>query len=60
MTWGAYWMFYTCPQCGKKYKYDLEDVQSPTFGFCPECKIEGELTAESKTYPADALEYEEI
>ena len=24
MTWGTYYFFYECPQCGKKYRYELE------------------------------------
>jgi DNA-directed RNA polymerase subunit RPC12/RpoP len=60
MTWGPYWMFYKCNKCKKKYKYSLEDIQSPRFGKCPTCKEEGKLVAESKDAPADAPDYEEV
>lgn len=60
MTWGPYWMFYECQQCEKKYKYSLEDLQFPSFGKCPACKVEGKLVGESKESPADALDYEEV
>ncbi len=26
MTWGTYYFFYECPQCGKKYRYELEEA----------------------------------
>ena len=58
MTWGPYWMFYKCGKCGKKFKSSLEDIQLPMFGRCPMCKEEAELVAESKDFPADALDYE--
>jgi peptide subunit release factor 1 (eRF1) len=60
MTWGPYWMFYKCEPCGKKYKYTLEEVHLPEFGFCPVCKKEGTLVAESKNMPSDAEAYEEV
>ncbi len=60
MTWGPYWMFYTCETCGLKYKYSLEDIHLPKFGNCPTCKKEGKLVSESKDNPADALDYEEV
>jgi predicted Zn-ribbon and HTH transcriptional regulator len=53
-------MFYTCGQCGKKYKYSFEDIHLPAFGKCPACKIEGKLVGETKELPADAQDYEEI
>ena len=33
MTWGTYYFFYECPQCGKKYRYELEG-SADGFGFC--------------------------
>ena len=35
MTWGTYYFFYECPQCGKKYRYELEGSADEEFGFCP-------------------------
>ena len=58
MTWGAYYMFYRCPKCGKKFKYTLEDMTKPWFGKCPDCQQDGELVGETKELPADAEDYE--
>ena len=41
MTWGTYYFFYECPQCGKKYRYELEGSADEEFGFCPECHVMG-------------------
>lgn len=48
MTWGAYFMFYQCPECGKKYRWSLEDISDPAFGQCPACHVMGELKGETK------------
>ena len=32
MTWGTYYFFYECPQCGKKYRYELEGSADEEFG----------------------------
>lgn len=60
MTWGPYWMFYKCSQCGKKFKYSFEDIHLPVFGKCPACEVEGELMGETKAAPTDAQEYDEV
>ena len=60
MTWGIYWMFYHCPDCGKKFKSGADMITEPTFGRCPVCNAEGVLIGESKEgYPTDAEDYED-
>lgn len=61
MTWGAFYMYYACPKCGKKFKYaiDLLDVAGEQFGQCPNCKLEGTFIKEGPNTP-DSLEYEEV
>ena len=46
MTWGTYYFFYECPQCGKKYRYELEGSADEEFGFCPECHVMGTFVGE--------------
>lgn len=60
MTWGAFYMYYQCPQCGKKFKYaiDLLNEMGDQFGKCPICNIEGTFIKEGPNTP-DSLEYEE-
>jgi len=41
-------MFYNCPQCKKKYRWSLDDVNDTTFGECPACHIQGTLVGETK------------
>ncbi len=59
MTWGPYWMFYICPNCGKKFKYTLDNLADEEFGKCPGCGTEGEFVAETRDMPEDALDYED-
>ena len=47
MTWGTYYFFYECPQCGKKYRYELEGSADEEFGFCPECHVMGTFVGET-------------
>ena len=37
-----------CPQCGKKYRYELEGSADEEFGFCPECHVMGTFVGETK------------
>ena len=53
MSWGAYWMYYRCPACGSKYRWDLNALSNPEFGRCPDCGAEGE----SKALPPDPDSY---
>ena len=59
MTWGAYWLFYKCPKCGKKFKHALETMTESYFGKCPVCGEDGILVSETKDRPKDADEYED-
>lgn len=61
MTWGPCFMYYHCPKCGKKFKYDtaLIPVFGEDFGYCPDCKVEGTYEFDGARGPKDA-EYEEI
>ena len=61
MSWGACFMYYRCPDCGKKFKSatDMIPVLGPEFGQCPVCGVPGVLEKEGARTPDDA-EYEEI
>ncbi|MGL5437669.1 MAG: hypothetical protein ACRDBO_20155 [Lachnospiraceae bacterium] len=48
MSWGTYYMFYICPQCQKKYRWSLDDMNDAKFSECPACHIPGDLTGETK------------
>ena len=47
MSWGTYWFYYQCPDCGAKFSWDFCLVTSPDFGKCPRCGGEGVLKGES-------------
>lgn len=61
MTWGAFYMYYQCPQCAKKFKFaiDLLDEAGERFGKCPDCNVEGTFIKEGPN-TEDSLDYEEI
>lgn len=60
MSWGVYWMFYHCPQCGKQFKSGTDTITEPGFGKCPICHTEGVLVGESgKTIPENTGSYED-
>lgn len=48
MTWGSYFFFYECPSCGKKYRWELADMEDEHFSQCPSCHISGELKGETR------------
>lgn len=48
MSWGGYFFFYDCLKCGKKYRWQMEDMNELTFGQCPVCHAEGKLVGETK------------
>ena len=54
-------MFYTCPNCGKKFKSAIDTIAEEEFGKCPACGTEGTLVGESgrDSYPDNAQEYED-
>jgi diphthamide biosynthesis protein 3 len=61
MTWGTCFMYYHCPQCGKRYKFgiDMIPVFGQDFGRCPVCGEEGTFEKDGARTPDDAL-YEEV
>ena len=60
MTWGPYFMFYECPKCGRKYRWELVDLSDPQFGCCPGCGSMGMLVGESKDIKQGERKYEEF
>lgn len=61
MSWGACFLYYHCPSCGKKFKYatDMIPVFGPQFGECPDCGVPGALEKEGAR-TKDDRDYEEI
>lgn len=61
MTWGAFYMYYKCPKCGKKFKSELGVMEEmgKRFGQCPDCKIDSEFIKEGQK-TKDDLDYEEV
>ncbi len=61
MSWGGYWMFYSCPQCEKKYKWELDALSDSAFGTCPVCSAQGSLMGESgKNAPQNPEDFLEL
>ena len=61
MTWGAFYMYYQCPNCGKKMKF-AQDVMielGEKFGQCPNCEIDATFVKEGPL-ALDGNEWEEI
>lgn len=48
MTWGTYYFFYDCPKCGKKYRWELSNMNEDDFAKCPACQTEGTFVGETK------------
>mgnify|MGYP001189012331 CR=1 FL=1 len=61
MTWGAMYMCYECPKCGKKFRSatDMIAALGDSFGKCPVCGTEGKLVLEGPI-SKEIQEYEEI
>lgn len=59
MTWGAYFMFYQCPECGKKFRWELVDLAEAEFGHCPACGAMGTLVGETKDLKQGERKYED-
>ncbi len=61
MSWGPCFMYYHCPQCGRRFKYaiDLIPVFGDSFGHCPHCQTDGIFEKDGARTPDD-LEYEEV
>ncbi len=47
MSWGAYWMFYQCQECKLKFRWELANIDSISFGQCPQCNEAGILVGET-------------
>ncbi len=61
MSWGPAFMYYHCPECGKRFKCAVEliPVLGERFGRCPDCGAEGILDKDGAVTPDDFL-YPEI
>lgn len=63
MTWGPYYFFYECPECGKKFRWCLDDMNESSFSQCPACHTEGHLIGETKELvqgDARFVDYEDV
>lgn len=60
MTWGPLFLYYHCPKCSKKFKYELDMMTEfgDEFGFCPDCKVMGVYEKEGARTLDDAEYYE--
>ncbi len=61
MSWGPCFLYYHCPSCGRKFKYELALLAEipEQFGCCPNCEVMGEFEFQSARTPNDS-EYEEV
>ena len=61
MSWGPCFLYYRCPQCGKKFKYatDLIPEFGADFGKCPACGTMGILEKKGAR-TTDDLDYTEV
>lgn len=61
MSWGSGFFYYHCPDCGKKFKYAVEDIPDfgDSFGACPGCGAMGAYEQDGPRIPQD-LEYFEV
>lgn len=60
MTWGPYWMYYKCLNCGKKFRTENDFITEEDFGKCPICRKPASFEGESKNLPAEPDTYEII
>lgn len=60
MSYGAYFMFYQCQKCGKKFKYSLDADKQELFGQCDVCHVVGTIVGEGCNEPDNKMEYEDI
>ena len=60
MSWGPCFMYYRCPDCGKKFKYavDMIPVFGDAFGRCPDCGAMGTFLMDGARTPDDADYFE--
>lgn len=61
MSWGSGFFYYHCPDCGKKFKYAVEDIPDfgDRFGSCPDCGTAGVYEQDGPRIPQD-LDYFEV
>ena len=61
MSWGPNFMYYHCPDCGKKFKYaqDYIPVFGDAFGRCPDCGAMGVFEKDGAR-TVDDLDYYEV
>ena len=61
MSWVPCFMYYHCPDCGRRFKYavDLIPEVGDRFGCCPVCGSAGIFEKDGARTPDD-LEYEEV
>ena len=61
MSWGPCFMYYHCPDCEKKFKYELGLLAElgDRFGRCPDCGAMGDFETQSARTLND-MEYEEV
>ncbi|MBQ1681229.1 MAG: excinuclease ATPase subunit [Agathobacter sp.] len=61
MTWGPSFMYYICPNCGKKFKYALDMIPEfgDDYGKCPVCGTMGTYEKDGARTKDDA-DYEEV
>lgn len=61
MSWGPLYLYYHCPECGKKFKYaaDMISYFGATFGQCDVCNVDGVYEKEGARTPDD-MDYIEI
>lgn len=61
MSWGPCFLYYHCPDCGKRFKCatDMIPVLQDAFGRCPCCGAEGVFETDGARKIDDLL-YEEV
>jgi len=61
VSWGSGFFYYHCRDCGKKFKYAVEDIPvfGARFGDCPDCGAPGTYEQDGPRIPED-LEYFEV
>ncbi len=61
MSWGPCYMYYHCPDCGRKFKYavDMIPVFGDKFGICPDCGAGG-MFEKDGARTTDDMDYLEV
>lgn len=60
MSWGPGFFYYSCPACGKKFKYaqDMIPEFGDKFGECPDCGTMGTYVKDGPRAPDDNAYFE--